>query len=105
MLKQHDLRFARTQFMLTLFTHRVGHHSTSDDSSAYRSMSEVKYWKDVDSPINRLRYCGSRIVSKNSGEIPEVKGNTEPEMPFSSFVILGNQLWLPDLHWLATLLY
>lgn len=36
-------------------TYRVGHHSTSDDSSAYRSAHELKYWKEVDSPINRLR--------------------------------------------------
>lgn len=36
-------------------TYRVGHHSTSDDSSAYRSAHELKYWKEVDSPLNRLR--------------------------------------------------
>jgi len=41
--------------MIEAMTYRVGHHSTSDDSSAYRSMNEVKYWKDIDSPINRLR--------------------------------------------------
>lgn len=41
--------------MLEAMTYRVGHHSTSDDSSAYRSANEVKYWKDIDSPINRLR--------------------------------------------------
>ena len=34
---------------------RVGHHSTSDDSSAYRSLDEVKQWNDLDSPISRLR--------------------------------------------------
>lgn len=41
--------------MVEAMTYRVGHHSTSDDSSAYRSASEVKYWKEIDSPINRLR--------------------------------------------------
>jgi len=41
--------------MIEAMTYRVGHHSTSDDSSAYRSATEVKYWKDVDTPINRLR--------------------------------------------------
>jgi len=34
---------------------RVGHHSTSDDSSAYRSLDEVKQWNNLDSPISRLR--------------------------------------------------
>lgn len=33
----------------------VGHHSTSDDSSAYRSKSEVSDWMKQDSPINRFR--------------------------------------------------
>ncbi len=34
---------------------RVGHHSTSDDSFAYRAKSEVEHRKKVDNPINRLR--------------------------------------------------
>lgn len=36
-------------------TYRVGHHSTSDDSSAYRSLSAVESVKKLDSPIHRLR--------------------------------------------------
>lgn len=36
-------------------TYRVGHHSTSDDSSAYRSMEEVNLWDSTDQPIMRLR--------------------------------------------------
>ena len=82
--------------MLIVFTHRVGHHSTSDDSSAYRSMNEVKYWKDVDSPINRLRYCGSLIVGENSEEIFEVMGITEPNFLFK-FCNTG-KLWLRDFN-------
>ena len=35
---------------------RVGHHSTSDDSSAYRSIDEPQYWDKQDTPIARLRY-------------------------------------------------
>ena len=37
-------------------TCRIGHHSTSDDSSAYRSVDEVTYWDREDHPISRLRY-------------------------------------------------
>lgn len=36
-------------------TYRVGHHSTSDDSSAYRSLSAVESVKKLDSPLFRLR--------------------------------------------------
>jgi len=40
---------------LTPCTHRVGHHSTSDDSFAYRARSEVEDRKSVDNPIARFR--------------------------------------------------
>ncbi len=33
----------------------VGHHSTSDDSFAYRPRAEVEDRKRVDNPINRFR--------------------------------------------------
>jgi len=35
---------------------RIGHHSTSDDSSVYRSVDEVNYWDKEDHPISRLRF-------------------------------------------------
>src|ERR1700761_4493870 len=36
-------------------TYRVSHHSTSDDSFAYRARVEVEDWKRRDNPITRLR--------------------------------------------------
>ena len=41
--------------LIEAMTYRVGHHSTSDDSTAYRSVDEVKYWHQKDHPIVRLR--------------------------------------------------
>ncbi|THD22340.1 2-oxoisovalerate dehydrogenase subunit alpha mitochondrial [Fasciola hepatica] len=41
--------------LIEAMTYRVGHHSTSDDSSAYRSVDEVSYWDKTDNPILRLR--------------------------------------------------
>lgn len=35
-------------------TYRVGHHSTSDDSSAYRSTNELSYWQQFN-PILRFK--------------------------------------------------
>ena len=35
-------------------TYRIGHHSTSDDSSAYRSVDEVVYWDQKAHPIGRF---------------------------------------------------
>ncbi|CAH8829236.1 unnamed protein product, partial [Trichobilharzia szidati] len=41
--------------LIEAMTYRVGHHSTSDDSTAYRSDEEVKQWEEGDNPISRLR--------------------------------------------------
>lgn len=41
--------------LIEAMTYRVGHHSTSDDSSAYRSREEVADWQKNDSPITRFR--------------------------------------------------
>eukprot|EP00128_Syssomonas_multiformis_P001968 Colp12_sorted_trinity150504_noHs@10049 len=41
--------------LIEAMTYRIGHHSTSDDSSAYRSLQEVNYWNKEDHPISRLR--------------------------------------------------
>jgi len=40
--------------LIELMTYRVGHHSTSDDSTAYRSIDEVNYWNKEDSPVGRF---------------------------------------------------
>lgn len=34
---------------------RMGHHSTSDDSTRYREQQEMDVWKESDNPIQRMR--------------------------------------------------
>ncbi|KAF8026530.1 hypothetical protein BT93_F3117 [Corymbia citriodora subsp. variegata] len=41
--------------LIEALTYRVGHHSTSDDSTKYRSMDEIEYWKMSRNPVNRFR--------------------------------------------------
>ncbi|KAK6246309.1 hypothetical protein SCA6_009399 [Theobroma cacao] len=36
-------------------TYRIGHHSTSDDSTKYRALDEIDYWKLARNPVNRFR--------------------------------------------------
>jgi len=38
-----------------VYLNRVGHHSTSDDSSAYRSIDEISSFDQKHNPIIRLR--------------------------------------------------
>ncbi|RPB24423.1 hypothetical protein L211DRAFT_784783 [Terfezia boudieri ATCC MYA-4762] len=41
--------------LIEAMSYRVSHHSTSDDSFAYRAKDEVEDWKRRDNPITRLR--------------------------------------------------
>lgn len=35
--------------------YRIGHHSTSDDSTAYRSAEEIEIWQNAENPIKKLQ--------------------------------------------------
>ncbi|KIW34654.1 uncharacterized protein PV07_01421 [Cladophialophora immunda] len=41
--------------LLEMMSYRISHHSTSDDSFAYRTHDEVNPWKTRDNPIARLK--------------------------------------------------
>ncbi|GMI90826.1 hypothetical protein like AT1G21400 [Hibiscus trionum] len=41
--------------LIEALTYRVGHHSTSDDSTKYRKLDEIVYWKNTRNPVNRFR--------------------------------------------------
>jgi len=56
--------------LIEAMTYRIGHHSTSDDSSAYRSVDEVAFWDKEDHPIGRFR---NYLVSRNWWTGPEEK--------------------------------
>ncbi|XP_024536640.1 2-oxoisovalerate dehydrogenase subunit alpha 1, mitochondrial [Selaginella moellendorffii] len=41
--------------LIEAMTYRVGHHSTSDDSTKYRSGEEIAHWRSVRDPVLRFR--------------------------------------------------
>jgi len=41
--------------LVEFMTYRIGHHSTSDDSTAYRSIEEIESWREKRHPITRFR--------------------------------------------------
>lgn len=47
----HDCR----PVLVEALTYRVGHHSTSDDSTKYRSIDEIDHWKTARDPVSRFR--------------------------------------------------
>ncbi|KAK6277235.1 hypothetical protein POUND7_017558 [Theobroma cacao] len=41
--------------LVETLAYRVGHHSTSDDSTKYRPLDEIEYWKTVRNPVHKFR--------------------------------------------------
>ncbi|KAF2616310.1 hypothetical protein F2Q70_00007235 [Brassica cretica] len=41
--------------LIEALTYRVGHHSTSDDSTRYRSADEIEWWNKARNPLSRFR--------------------------------------------------
>lgn len=41
--------------LVEALTYRVGHHSTSDDSTKYRPHDEIEHWKMARNPVNRFK--------------------------------------------------
>ena len=52
--REYALTHSRPVF-LELMTYRRGHHSTSDDSTRYREVSEIEYWHDNQNCMKRFR--------------------------------------------------
>ncbi|XP_057770068.1 2-oxoisovalerate dehydrogenase subunit alpha 2, mitochondrial-like [Salvia miltiorrhiza] len=41
--------------LIEALTYRAGHHSTSDDSSKYRPIEEIEWWRAAQDPVGRFR--------------------------------------------------
>ncbi|KZS92912.1 hypothetical protein SISNIDRAFT_474505 [Sistotremastrum niveocremeum HHB9708] len=61
-------------------TYRVGHHSTSDDSFAYRARQEVEDRKKVDNPVSRLRLFLESRKWWSDDEETELKARLKSEI-------------------------
>lgn len=53
--REMALQHGGKPILIEAMSYRVSHHSTSDDSFAYRARVEVEDWKRRDNPITRLR--------------------------------------------------
>lgn len=51
-----ELALAKSRpVLIEAMTYRQGHHSTSDDSTRYRSASEIQYWQEKFDAVKRFR--------------------------------------------------
>ncbi len=56
--------------LIEAMSYRQGHHSTSDDSTRYRSPAEIKHWHDNYDPVTRFRlYMESKGWWTNEQEV------------------------------------
>ncbi|WVQ79282.1 hypothetical protein IAT38_001378 [Cryptococcus sp. DSM 104549] len=89
--------------LVEAMTYRVGHHSTSDDSSMYRPVEEVKEWTVVDNPIHRFRaYLVSRqwwsedeekiLLKKNKADVLKAFSRAE-KLPKPKLGEMFNDVW------------
>ncbi|KAI9717453.1 MAG: hypothetical protein M1828_007215 [Chrysothrix sp. TS-e1954] len=53
--RQRALEGAGRPVLIEAMSYRVSHHSTSDDSFAYRAKADVEDWKRRDNPLVRMR--------------------------------------------------
>ncbi|KAJ1961696.1 hypothetical protein GGI12_003104 [Dipsacomyces acuminosporus] len=66
--------------LIEAMTYRVSHHSTSDDSSAYRSKKEVEDWSKRDNPISRMRAWLESKGWWEKGDDVEITKSTKAEV-------------------------
>jgi 2-oxoisovalerate dehydrogenase E1 component alpha subunit len=65
--------------LIEAMTYRIGHHSTSDDSTAYRSVDEINSWEKDDNPVSRLRnylYRNNLLTKEEDSRIDEENKKT-----------------------------
>ncbi|RMZ74564.1 2-oxoisovalerate dehydrogenase alpha subunit [Pyrenophora seminiperda CCB06] len=66
--------------LVEMMAYRVGHHSTSDDSFAYRQRVEVEDWKRRDNPLTRLRKWLQDKQLWDEDREKELRGTTRKEV-------------------------
>lgn len=66
--------------LVEAMTYRVSHHSTSDDSFAYRGRQEVENWKKIDNPITRFRLFMESRGWWNDKEEEELKAKLKSDV-------------------------
>lgn len=66
--------------LIEAMSYRVSHHSTSDDSFAYRAKVEVEDWKRRDNPITRLRKWLENKGAWNEEKEKELRTDTRKKI-------------------------
>ncbi|KAL8133767.1 2-oxoisovalerate dehydrogenase subunit alpha 1, mitochondrial-like [Apium graveolens] len=66
--------------LIEALTYRVGHHSTSDDSTKYRAIKEIQHWKTARNPISRYRNWVERNGWWNEEQESELRRSVREQL-------------------------
>ncbi len=66
--------------LVEALTYRVGHHSTSDDSTKYRPVDEIKNWEMGQNPVNRFRKWVERIGWWNEEDESQLRSSVRKQL-------------------------
>ncbi|XP_073306335.1 2-oxoisovalerate dehydrogenase subunit alpha 2, mitochondrial-like isoform X2 [Primulina huaijiensis] len=66
--------------LVEALTYRVGHHSTSDDSTKYRPPQEIDHWRTARSPLRRFRKWVQRNGWWTDREEDELRGRVRKQV-------------------------
>ncbi|KAG8378173.1 hypothetical protein BUALT_Bualt08G0110400 [Buddleja alternifolia] len=66
--------------LVEALTYRVGHHSTSDDSTKYRPLNEIEHWKTARSPLAIFRKWVQRNGWWTDKEEIELRGSIRKQV-------------------------
>ncbi|XP_020246300.1 2-oxoisovalerate dehydrogenase subunit alpha 2, mitochondrial isoform X3 [Asparagus officinalis] len=66
--------------LIEALTYRAGHHSTSDDSTKYRSVDEIEHWRTARDPVSRYRKWVESNGWWNDDAESELRNNVRKEL-------------------------
>ncbi|KAL8110505.1 2-oxoisovalerate dehydrogenase subunit alpha 2, mitochondrial [Apium graveolens] len=66
--------------LIEALTYRAGHHSTSDDSTKYRSAHEIEWWRSSQDPVSRFRKYIERKGWWSTEAESELRTNTRKQL-------------------------
>ncbi|KAF3334145.1 2-oxoisovalerate dehydrogenase subunit alpha 2 [Carex littledalei] len=89
--------------LVEALTYRVGHHSTSDDSTKYRPIDEIEHWRIARDPISRYRNWVEGNGWWSDADESELRSNVRKEL--LQAIQVAERLHKPPLRDLFTDVY
>ena len=87
-------------FLFPLFqalTYRVGHHSTSDDSTKYRPANEIEWWRLARDPVAKFRKWIEGNGWWNGMAESELRNSLRQQVKYPCLKIPG-RYWIPKYY-------